>query len=172
MPPRLYSGLQVAQIQIISVNPSTRTLEGQFNDGGVISVSLTDVPTTFRWPKEGEIWSVQRDSANAIMWRLGSRLPGQTSYVMGTQRYLSYVEDFPIENMAPGEARIDAEAIFDAVGRRLLREGDVVAASGTGTGTPELYVQPTAPANPTPPYLWIQTNLPAGGWTLWFDDGS
>lgn len=34
----------------------------------------------------------------------------------------------------------------------------------------EVFVQGAQPADTGSPYLWVQTDLPNGGWTLWFNN--
>lgn len=43
--------------------------------------------------------------------------------------------------------------------------------SGGGGGTQQVFVQPTQPADTGQPYIWIQTGLPGGGITIWYNDG-
>ena len=40
------------------------------------------------------------------------------------------------------------------------------------TSVAEVYVQPAAPASTGEPLIWVQTGLPGGGVSLWFDDGT
>jgi hypothetical protein len=39
-----------------------------------------------------------------------------------------------------------------------------------GGGPREVFIQNTQPADTGLPYLWIQTGLPGGGHTIWFND--
>ena len=48
----------------------------------------------------------------------------------------------------------------------------VGAFSNPPGGTPQIYVQANQPANTGMPYIWIQTGLANGGWTIWFHDGN
>jgi hypothetical protein len=48
---------------------------------------------------------------------------------------------------------------------------EVIAGNGSVAAANAVFVQPTAPASPGIPYLWIQTGLPNNGWSLWFSDG-
>lgn len=161
----VYYGAEKQWCEIISCHPPTRAIEGMLRDGGKIMVSLFEVPPNFRWPRQGETWTVERDRMDPNHWNLCARVHGRVPILdENNQLSISFSEKAPIEDMQPGEARIDAEVITDALGRAL--------AVGGGTGRPELYVQPLAPETATPPYLWIQTGVPPNGWTLWFDDGS
>jgi hypothetical protein len=155
-------------VEILSVSIPDKQVEARLGDGGPIVISIHDVPPAFRWPKEGEWWSVTRDALSSNLWTLGARVHGRTSYVVGGERQVALNEKVPITQMQEGELRLDAERITDALGRRLLHLGE-----GGGAGSsPEFYVQASAPVDAVPPYLWIQTGTPVGGWTLWFDDGT
>lgn len=83
------------RVQIVTVDPERRVIQAALKDNAIIFVAVWDIPTFFRWPKEGEIWSV--------------------IYENGMPRLGDYVEqdDAPeqIETLLPGQARIDADLV-------------------------------------------------------------
>lgn len=147
-------------VEILSCEPSTKTIQGILGDGGHISISVHDVPVAFRWPKIGEWWSVNRDPISQSLWTLGQRIHGRTSETQNGSTAISLNEKAPIENMSPGQVRIDAEVITNALGH-------ILASSSTGS----VFIQTEAP-DALPPYVWVQIGTPSGGWTVWFEDGS
>jgi hypothetical protein len=62
-------------------------------DFGLIQIAVWEVPISFRWPKEGENWTVYRENG---FWMLGSPEPKED-------------EVLPIESLAPGDTRIGTE---------------------------------------------------------------
>lgn len=34
----------------------------------------------------------------------------------------------------------------------------------------QVFIQSTQPADTGAPYIWIQTGLPGGGWSVWFNE--
>lgn len=57
------------RVKILTVDPKTRRIEGVLKDLGIIQVAVFEVPAQFRWPKEGETWTVTRENN---FWMLGS----------------------------------------------------------------------------------------------------
>ena len=64
----------------------------------------------------------------------------------------------------------------DAAGNYVLHHdgaGNVTPvpeSGGGGGGTTQVFVQSTQPADTGSPYIWIQTGLPNGGTSIWFND--
>ena len=57
------------------------------------------------------------------------------------------------------------EAVSD-----IKRAGTSAFAAGGPGGTPQVFIQPTQPADTGVPYIWIQTGLPNGGWSVWYNE--
>ncbi len=97
-------------VQIVTVDPRTRRIEGRLRDGAVIQVALPATSVLFRWPNEGEWWFVEYKTGGPVL--------------------CDYVEQpdaaQPIEELMPGEARIDSS--------KVVVPGDVVV---TGAINPE-----------------------------------
>ena len=102
-------------IRITTVDPSQRLVEGVLKDGAPIRVAIWEVPTNFRWPVQGETWSVTR---RANHWFLGNAYEDTES------------EEFPIEDLAPGETKIGSSAIFDRFGNRLASHDEATKTIG------------------------------------------
>jgi len=57
--------------RIITVDPATRRIEGTLKDGAMVQIRATEVGAVFRWPTEGEVWTIRRDDG---YWILDSRI--------------------------------------------------------------------------------------------------
>lgn len=96
--------------RIVTVEPGDRRVDGVLRDRSIVPIEVREVPALFRWPVEGEQWSVNRRGQGS--WQLGERLE------MGEQ-------ELSIEELEPGQAKIASEEIFDDAGRRVISaEGD------------------------------------------------
>lgn len=95
---------QRAIVTILTVDPGRRLVEGMMRDRGMISIGVHDQPSTFRWPKTGEVWYVQR--VDNISWKLESRA--------------RFSHETSLEEMQEGELRLDSEKITDSQGRDLV----------------------------------------------------
>jgi len=104
--------LQKTWVTITGVHTSTRQIEGELRAGGKIILGLNEISPTFRWPIQGEVWSVTRDAMDGVTWRLCDRV-----------HYNAITDEEPIETFDPGQMRLDAEEVFDRRGRRLLHRG-------------------------------------------------
>ena len=59
--------------KIITVDPPTLRVEAVGKDAAVLQVKVgVEVSPAFRWPMEGEIWTLIRENG---YWTLGSRMP-------------------------------------------------------------------------------------------------
>lgn len=105
--------------RIVTVDPATKRVEIVGRDAAVIQVSITVIPPVFRWPKEGEVWTIIRENG---IWSLESRIEDAE-------------ETFPLTNLDPGILRLDAAIILNSNGRRLLTEDDAVGGGGGGGTT-------------------------------------
>lgn len=105
------------RVRIVTVDPPTRRIEGALKDGGGIRISLYEVPSNFRWPKEQEIWTVNRVGNE---WYLGDRH--------------ELDDDVKIEDLNPGDVKIAGSRIVDERGH------EVVAIEGTVESRPNASV--------------------------------
>lgn len=113
--------------EIISVDPSTKSITAALPDGGRLGINLTEIPTLFRWPRQGEHWTVVRDSQNPTLWNLGNRVQGRTIKVQDGKDAVAFEEDFPITELNVGEIKLDSDVIYDSQGRRLYTEDEYIA---------------------------------------------
>jgi hypothetical protein len=91
-------------MEVLSVVPSKKEISGRLRDGGRVAISMSEIPPAFRWPKEGEIWSIERDRLDFTKWGLGSRIHVNP-------------DAFRPEDMKPGELRMDSNNVTDSEGR-------------------------------------------------------
>lgn len=98
----------------MTCDPSTRRIEARLKDGATIQIAIWEIPSGFRWPQEGEYWTVQYRNN---FWHLGQPMEiGESNK--------------PIEDLAPGDTKIgggdntkiyiDAELV-DIDGRQYYR---------------------------------------------------
>lgn len=106
------------RVRITVVVPTTRSIQGVLRDGATISVTVWEVPGAFVWPKVNEQWSVNRVSG---MWLLGERIEAVD-------------EENSIEDLGPGEGKIDADTVKDRAGRAFI-SSDVKRLMNFGTVT-------------------------------------
>jgi len=99
-------------VLIETVDIANRNIQCRFKDGGVGYVSVIGVPNTFIWPQEGEHWFVHKDGHH---WKLDSKIDVKN--------------DYQINEMQPGEARIASDTIKDASGKSVLATFDSSADS-------------------------------------------
>ncbi|WP_028058415.1 tail fiber protein [Candidatus Solirubrobacter pratensis] len=97
--------MDTAFARIVTCDPATRKIEGTLKDGSVIQIIVWELPGVFVWPKLAETWGVTRTRG---VWRLGNRIED--------------AEGHSIQDLQPGEAKIDADEVFDGQGRRFLTE--------------------------------------------------
>lgn len=108
---------KTVRAQIVTVDTRTRQIEAQLKDIGIVPVVVWDLPVAFRWPVEGEWWTLNYNNG---YWSLGSIMQGDQT-IDG--------EDQParVEDLQPGDLKLHSENIIDGVGRQL------VAVDGTPT---------------------------------------
>jgi hypothetical protein len=97
-----------ARVRILTVDPTNRRIDGGLRDGGVIQISVLSSGSLFRWPKEGEQWTVVRRNNT---WLLDSLI--ETGEV-----------NQPIEDLEAGQAKLQATNLCNDEGIPFLREGD------------------------------------------------
>lgn len=90
-------------VTIMTVDPLTLTVEAALKDGGSIQIPIWNVGAAFRWPIEGETWTVRKDGG---YWALDSHSPE--------------TDQFQINLMTPGDLKLDA------VGQVYLADGTIV----------------------------------------------
>lgn len=95
-----------ARGRVLTVHPATRKVEVGIRDGGTIEVPIIFTGTVFRWPKEGELWSICRRNHS---WYLDSLIE-------------EHDETFPIEGLDSGHTKISSEEVYDLLGRRFATE--------------------------------------------------
>lgn len=110
--------LEKTWMEVLNVIPSKKEVTGRLRDGGTVSISINEIPPVFRWPEEGEIWSISRSRLDNISWNLGSRI-----------HYIVKDQELPITDMDAGDLRLDAEKVYNRIGQRLLVEGDIEQAN-------------------------------------------
>jgi hypothetical protein len=98
---------RVVRAQIVSVDPANRNVSAQLKDVGVVPVAVWDVPVAFRWPKEGEWWTLNYVQG---YWHLG-QIMEQTFDQDGVE------SPAPIETLSPGEMKLNSETVKDHHGR-------------------------------------------------------
>jgi hypothetical protein len=81
--------------KVLTVYPAKRQVEVTLQDSTVILVSVMGQSPFFKWPSQGETWTIRRQGSS---WVLDA--PYQTR-----------LETYPIENLDPGEAQIRADKI-------------------------------------------------------------
>lgn len=84
--------------RVLTVDRSRRRVEMALRDGGVVYAAIFEIPAVFRWPKQGEIWTIRRDHG---IWRLDS---------MFEHNGLSEAGVTTLESLEEGEVRIVSEA--------------------------------------------------------------
>lgn len=85
------------------VDHATKKINGRLKDNGVISITVIDVPPTFVWPRPGEYWYVRKENYH---WRLETKMDLRN--------------DYKIEDLLPGEARIAARELRNEDGHKWL----------------------------------------------------
>lgn len=89
--------------RIVTCDPTTGRIEAVLGDGAIRQIGASGTTASFRWPIEGEVWTVRQENND---WVLAERWPDDT-------------EDYRIDELAVGDVRIDGNAVYDANGTRL-----------------------------------------------------
>jgi hypothetical protein len=111
---------------ILTVDPKQRKIEAILKDGAAVQVAVFDTPGFFVWPKVGERWTIHKYNG---IWMLNHRL--------GTE------DDHQIDDLEPGQAKIDADIIKTPSGSSLvtINKTNVIEVGSIkiviGTGSPE-----------------------------------
>lgn len=107
------------RVSIVTVDPSTRRIEGAMKDGSMIQIAVWEAPNAFVWPEVGEMWLVHKDGG---IWMLDCR-----------QQYSADESTLDITSMAPGQMVLDSNEIFDRAGSRLTTQADLAPSVQTLT---------------------------------------
>lgn len=94
MPISAFNNVPRQYVRITTVDPRHRIIHGVLKDGTSVPVGIISTQALFRWPREGEVWSVQYNNG----WYLDE--------FVELHDPLSAIED-----LLPGEARIDADRV-------------------------------------------------------------
>lgn len=92
------------RIRITVVDPSTRSIQGVLRDGATVPITVWEVPAAFVWPEVNEQWTVRREAG---MWLLGQRIEAMD-------------EEPSIDDLAPGQGKLDADTVIDRQGRTVV----------------------------------------------------
>lgn len=99
-------------MRIVTSDPSTNRIEGVGQDQAVVQIAMHTKQTITRWPVEGEIWMVERRNGTPYLDALMT--PAEE-------------ESFSINDMEPGQARINADSVVDQDGKPfIVLSGDLI----------------------------------------------
>jgi hypothetical protein len=94
---------QTQRVQIVTCDPSQRLIEGRLRDGVVVRIAVWEIPSGFRWPQQGEYWTINYRNN---FWHLGQPME------VGESRK-------PIEDLEPGDTKFgggeDSTVYIDGV---------------------------------------------------------
>lgn len=93
------------RVMISTVDTTNRTVQAILTDKTPISIVVWEVGEIFRWPREGELWTIYQEQG---YWKLDRAVAGA------------------IEDMQPGDTRIFAPGTLMADSARIARWADVV----------------------------------------------
>jgi hypothetical protein len=99
---------QKQTVRIMTVDPTQRRVEATLKDGAMIQIRVFEIPSVFRWPREGELWVVRKDSG---FWTLLGRVEHE-------QDGLGVVEE-----LAAGTTKVTGELIVDSNGNVVVAVG-------------------------------------------------
>jgi hypothetical protein len=88
--------------KILTVDPKQRIIQGILKDTTSVEIAVFDTPGFFIWPKVGENWTIHQYNG---IWMLNHRLGG--------------ADDYQIDDLEPGEAKIDADIIKTPLGNQV-----------------------------------------------------
>lgn len=118
---------QRGRIQIVTVDTSQRRVEGSMKDGSMLQIAIWDVSSAFRWPVEGEIWTVYKDTG---IWMLGTRVQDGVVSTDDDGVRTKEPEPAPIEGLNPGDMKLDSSRVVDNQGRAFLVDATSQSAPG------------------------------------------
>src|SRR4051812_34245425 len=88
--------------RIVTSDPEANYIEAVVGDGAIRYISVGSMGPTFRWPVEGETWTIYMENQS---WSLGERWPDP--------------EEWSPTSLSPGQVLIDGNEVFDSNGNRL-----------------------------------------------------
>lgn len=160
--------MQKLRAQILYCDPETRRIEGVIKGGAVVQIAVWEIPNTFRWPQQEEIWTIHYSNG---YWHLGNKIDYESEKDVTT----------PIEGINPGDTRIGTggKIVLDgdvAIHGSLTTVADNVVSSETGAGTANFAYQSNPPVAPTVGDLWMDSDtgklfifVSDGNSTLWLE---
>lgn len=137
---------QVAKMRgtIMAVDPANNIIDIRCGDGSPRRIMVWEVPSGFRWPVDGEEWSIYEQNGS---WYLGDRSNNPQ-------------DGLPISAMTPGDQRLDGKKVFDAAGNRILSVNMTGLDDGEGLIYDALNDRMKV-APPAPPTIFPYTNQTA-----------
>lgn len=118
------------RVTIMTVDPTTRRLEGAMKDGSMIQIAVREVPAAFVWPQVGETWLVRKDSG---IWMLDCR-----------QQYSADATSLDITTMSPGEMILDSNTVVIRNGTALATHSDLAPLVTQASLSPTVTALPLA----------------------------
>lgn len=112
-------------VNIVTVDPANNRIEVVGKDAAIIQINVSRTPMLFRWPIQGETWTIIRENGD---WSIEAKVSGP--------------DEKQVATMAPGEALVQANTIWTPDGEKVIRTGD--AAGGVLAGA---YPNPTFAAD-------------------------
>jgi hypothetical protein len=105
-----YKGGQTERLTgvIVTSDPTTRRIEVVAKDAAVIQIGVGPLPALFRWPIEGEYWTIVRENGD---WKLESVVEDPKAIKRAS-------------TIGAGEALVQAEVLWTPLGRRFLTTDD------------------------------------------------
>lgn len=104
-------------VEIIEVDTINQRIRSVDVMGAATTISLSNLPTIFRWPKEGERWNVEQTNGR---WNLLSKQIDPDS------------NDSSLSEVEPGDTIIPGSNVY-ANGRRVVRSYTVQVGDGSAT---------------------------------------
>lgn len=95
-------------VSVVTVDPPTGRVEVVGKDAAVIQIKVQPIPVVFRWPREGEYWTIVRENG---VWALDALVESLDSSTR-------------INNIQPGEALIQSETLLTPSGERFRTTAD------------------------------------------------
>jgi hypothetical protein len=101
-------------VSILTVDPASGRVEVVGKDAAVIQIGVGRVPAIFRWPVQGEVWTIIRENGE---WSLESKVSDPDSKSLST--------------LNPGEAMVQADKIWTPSGEYLVTSDEGLPSGGT-----------------------------------------
>lgn len=99
-------------VKILTVDPANRRIEGMGKDMAIRQIAIPTTGVLFRWPVEGEIWSIRYDNGVPVLDSIAQTVDA---------------ESLTIETLDPGDALIASKVVVDSEGRQFVTvEGEPI----------------------------------------------